>query len=177
MRFIRKGGRVIPIRDKVDEQASHAYKKTAALTASAAATSNVARAVAIAGHGKSALGLAMVGTGLGLSSIVHQLNSSRAVAKASDGKRSRLGELVRHQGASFLGGAATNLAMAPIMKPLITGMVRGPMYAKKAVQALHAAVKPTTAAFADARKFKGAKKVVAEASTTSVARVYRKVHG
>lgn len=165
MRFIRKGGRVIPINDSASGQATHAYKKTAALSAAAVFTGQVAGAAAIAGHRKSAFALGVAGAATGITNVVHQIKTSSQVVKASRekpdayGKRSILGELFRHQVAQSAGSLAGNTAFRLVGGPMLRGMIRWPMYAKQAAQGLHAVVKPHTAAFAEARKFYGAKKV------------------
>lgn len=177
MKFIRKNGRVIPIQQKGDEKLAHrdsrgGYKKTAAIGAAggAAAVGGATIAMAMrmprASKAFSIGGTALAMTANAVRPIVKSAKVQNEVAvQTKDPRKARIAgnkEFMKHWGAGQIGVVAGSVGSAAAIKPVFHAAVSA---AKK--------IKPHTAAYAQARKFRNAKPVQSSTIQTGIARRYK----
>jgi hypothetical protein len=167
MRFIRKNGRVIPIketRDNSDSLAGRSYrsaaKQSVASGAIAAAGVHIAKAAAITGNKPLAIGASIATAVFSIGSDIRRMKQAVKIKKESNGK---FGALVtyldlnlNHLGGSALAGFGLRRAMGPTIKGIFSAQ-------KVAAKGMGAALK-FSEKVADNRRFKNAKRVFAPIS-------------
>lgn len=174
MRFIRKNGRVIPIKDGRDERsqnialaksiakkadakysAAPEYRKTAKLSAVTAVAQHGMNVAVIRKSKTGAIGLAGATVGLSVANMVHQVRASRRESAAKGNNFA--GNIVKHTLVQAGVQVAGNAAGAAALKHSVKASIIAGEGSRAAAKGFHAKVKPFTSKMAENRRFKKAK--------------------
>lgn len=160
-KFIRKNGRIIPIRESNELQSAKKQALASGLVTGVIGKFAHGMALAPGAHGKAALGFALGAGVVGLGGLANNIRNARNIAKESKGNRSALRETVNLE-AHRLAGAWAGQALGPGVKSAIQ--------TRKATYSGLKVVAKQTSKFADWRKFRKAKLVKAIPSIAGLLR-------